>query len=134
MKSFFKKLFAVLISLTLFLSLFGCESKDTQKEDPPQKEVTLLEKEQVIDALERDIYNRSFPADSKEKEFMGLSDANAVGVDRDRFENEVLYPVPDEEDFVAVYDVREYGIFPENKDNAPALNILLKQIQERGRA
>ena len=33
MKSFFKKLFAVLISLTLFLSLFGCESKDTQKED-----------------------------------------------------------------------------------------------------
>jgi len=129
MKSFFKKLFAVLISLTLFLSLFGCESKDTQKEDPPQKEVTLLEKEQVIDALERDIYNRSFPADSKEKEFMGLSDANAVGVDRDRFENEVLYPVPDEEDFVAVYDVREYGIFPENKDNAPALNILLKQIK-----
>ena len=129
MKSFFKKLFAVLISLTLFLSLFGCESKDTQKEEPPQKEVTLLEKEQVIDALERDIYNRSFPADSKEKEFMGLSDANAVGVDRDRFENEVLYPVPDEEDFVAVYDVREYGIFPENKDNAPALNILLKQIK-----
>lgn len=95
MKSFFKKLFAVLISLTLFLSLFGCESKDTQKEDPPQKEVTLLEKEQVIDALERDIYNRSFPADSKEKGIYGLIRANAVGVDRDRFENEVLYPVPD---------------------------------------
>ncbi len=115
---------------------FGCGEKSGTKDpttdpdpEPETPQVTLLEKEEVIRALEEDIYSGSLPENSKEKEFMGLSDANAVGVDKERFENEVLYPVPERSEFSAVYDVTEYNLSSEKEDNAPDLNILLLQLK-----
>lgn len=127
---FFKRMCLWGICVAISLCLFGCEKGTDPTIDPdPPKEITYLDNEQVIAALDQSIYNNSLPENSIPENFVGLSDVNAVGVDRERFENEILYPVPERGEFSAVYNVAEYNISPDGKDNAPYLNILLGQLK-----
>ena len=61
---------------------------------------------------------------------VGLSDSTIVGVNQDRFENEVLYPVPADSEFGdRIYKVEDYGISTGADTNTRALNKLISDLE-----
>ncbi|MDR2201755.1 MAG: right-handed parallel beta-helix repeat-containing protein [Clostridiales bacterium] len=88
---------------------------------PPQ----IVSKEELMTTLSNGPYKNNIATDG----FIGLSDAASVGVDKDKFLNEVRYPVPADTAFAQIYDVTAHGILPSNADNSPALANLMTAVR-----
>lgn len=60
------------------------------------------------------------------EEDLGLSEMSNVGVDKNRFENEILYPVPEEG---TIYIAEDYGISQDNETNTGTINLFLQSLK-----
>lgn len=91
----------------------------------PDAGKTRVTQAELLARMTGSIFTEPVKADT----FSGLSDESAVGVNRDRFENEVLYPVPEDSAFAAVYNVTDYGLSTELANNAGKLKLLLNTVK-----
>lgn len=82
-----------------------------------------LERDEILTNLG----SSPFKDDMKEKENMGLSNIKEVGVDKEKFENEELYPCPNEGH---IYLAEDYNITPTGQNNSGNLSILLANITD----
>lgn len=155
----FSKLLSLLLVLCMLVSIFAsCKDKDngqtgdtdntadnttpdntpdnTPNDDPnnnkpndqpPADTVEYLEFDELCAELASSIYktDRNLGNDKK----FGLSDPSNVGIDKDRFENEVLYPVPADSEFVKIFNVTEYGVSTENENNSAAINAIIEEAK-----
>ena len=110
----------------------GCRPKgEPEKPEPtPPVETQTITAEEAVGRLSSSVYSGGFAENEEVEGGIGLTDANAVGVDRERFENEVLYPVPEQGTAgVTYYDANDYGISVQNADNAAYLEILFNTVR-----
>ena len=109
-------------------------SPGSEPEDPgtPPNQSRVLTAEEAIGRLSSSVYSSGFADNETVEENIGLSDFRSVGVDSERLETEVLYPVPERgTEGVTYYDVTDYGITPQNANNAPYLEILFNTVREQ---
>ena len=59
----------------------------------------------------------------------GLSNPSEVGVNQEKLENEVRYPIPVDSEFAHIFNVSEYGILPTANDNTAAFRVLLNAVK-----
>ncbi len=102
----FKKLFTILLALALIVSTAACDKNPQQSDstsggtsssgssEPEREETDLM-------TLTRSLTNSPYTDESLYTKSYGLSDPELVGVDKERFENEVLYPVPEDSEFAS---------------------------------
>ncbi len=145
---------SVLLVLCMLLSMVSCNEGDTSKDkdsensdnanntnnDPapddsskddvedegkPEENYTAL-----ADYL-KEMSLTPYRVEANVKEQIGLSDATSVGVDKDKYRNEELYPVP-EDDFFGkqIYNVWNFQIVPDGEDNAAKLNALIASLKD----
>lgn len=100
--------------------------KPSSSELPPSSSqgpaLTTVTTEQALNYLKSSYFSDPI----RTEENLGLSEMHNVGVDKDRYENEVLYEVPVGG---AVYNVADYDVTPEGTNNTFNLNAMLASIK-----
>ena len=84
--------------------------------------LTLKSQSEVLSILK----SSPFSSKIKTNDLIGLEKISDVGVDKTRFDNEILYPVPNEG---TVYIAEDYGITQDSDANTGTLSLLLKEIK-----
>ena len=84
--------------------------------------LTLKSQSEVLSILK----SSPFSSKIKTNDTIGLEKISDVGVDKTRFDNEILYPVPNEG---TVYIAEDYGITQDSDANTGTLSLLLKEIK-----
>lgn len=84
--------------------------------------LTLKSQNEVLSILK----SSPFSSKIKTNDLIGLGKISDVGVDKTRFDNEILYPVPNEG---TVYIAEDYGITQDSDANTGTLSLLLKEIK-----
>lgn len=95
-------------------------SQTTTSEDSSSSEENYDTLQEVMDNLN----SSAFSSDYICKENIGLSDMKNVGVNKQRFENEKLYNVPEG----TIYLAEDYNITPNGSNNSGNLSILLNNL------
>ena len=98
-----------------------------QQPDTPAVPDKVVELDEFLEAMASSVYKLT---DTVTEAKIGLTDSKNVGVDKNRFENEVLYAVPADSEFAHIYKVSDYGITTGNDNNSAALNALLKDLKD----
>lgn len=88
-------------------------------------EETISTKE-MLQRLNKSIYQTEI---SKTEENLGLSNPSLVGVDKDKLENEIRYPVPSDAEFQHIINVEDYGLSISAKDNTIQMNQLIEDLK-----
>ena len=101
------------------------DKKEDENMSPPLTD-KIVDLSTFIDSMSSSVYKLT---DTVTEAKIGLSDSKNVGVDKDRFENEILYPVPADSEFAHIYKVSEHGISVDNENNSLVLNALLKSLK-----
>ena len=132
---------ALLLALLMLVSLFACgEGKDPSTESQessqiPSSEESLPEESETGDnnavSVKEAIQTLSsslFQNNIVTKKSTVATDLSVMGVDQDKYDNEMLYPYPDT--FDHVYNVNDYGITPEQEpvQNSKKLNALFEEL------
>ncbi|MDR0831800.1 MAG: hypothetical protein LBM99_02760 [Bacillales bacterium] len=117
------------VSLSLSESSLSSESSEislssSSSESSESSQVKeMISKKEMLDTLK----NTPYIVDKDTESFIGLSKPYEVGVDEDRLQNEVLYPVPEVFDYE--YDLEDYGVLTSNANNYSAFNNFLNSIK-----
>lgn len=123
---------AVLLAVVLLLgTVAGC--KDARQEVPDDTE--QIQEDNGTDTPEKKMIKKLIEAEEKQvevdaKEFLGLSDCSAVGVDMNRFATEELLEV-NEADFDVVVDGAQHGMVADDlKDDSLAFDDALEAVKK----
>ena len=92
---------------------------------PPSTSIDDSEQMDTKDIL-NNLSNSPFSTKMKTKENLGLSNISEVGIDQNRFENEVLYEVPTEG---TIYNAEDIGITPDALNNSGTLSLFINSIK-----
>lgn len=92
---------------------------------PPVQEPETVSQNELLETMKQTVYQDNITASG-----IGLSSPKSVGVDREKFEEEVRYPVPEEGEFARVINASEYGISSRSKDNTGAVESLIASLQK----
>ncbi len=103
------------------------ENENENENVPEAPTPTVLGVKELIEELTSTRFASYVAADKK----MGITDASVIGIDKERFENEKLYPVPADSECAHVIDVSDHGVTPESADNSDALALLLATLVEK---
>ncbi len=91
-----------------------------------QERRNVVSDKQFLENLHKDVYSSGeYPT----SEGWALSDAGNVGVNKERLENETLYPVPTEN--VTTYLASEAGIVEDGTNNAGKLTNLINSLADK---
>lgn len=91
-----------------------------------QERRNIVSDKQFLENLHKDVYSSGeYPT----SEGWALSDAGNVGVNKERLENETLYPVPTEN--VTTYLASEAGIVEDGTNNAGKLTNLINSLTDK---
>lgn len=134
------KVLALFLALVMLFGAVACTRKDPEDSNadnitgtnPDEPEAPVIIPDKVVDlktflnAMASSAYKLT---DTVTDAKIGLSDSKNVGVDKDRFENEILYPVPADSEFAHIYKVSEHGISTDSENNSRDLNALLKSLK-----
>ena len=93
---------------------------------PPSTSIDDSEQMDTKDIL-NNLSNSPFSTKMKAKENLGLSNISEVGIDQNRFENEVLYEVPTEG---TIYNAEDIGITPDALNNSGTLSLFINSIKD----
>ncbi len=92
---------------------------------PSSSTLTPPPNQMETDELLHNLQSSPYSTLMSEKENLGLSDVKSVGIDQDKFENEVLYQVPTEG---TIYVAEDIGVTSDAPNNSGTLSIFLKNI------
>lgn len=95
-------------------------SQTTTSEDSSSSEENYNTLQEVMDNLNASAFSSDYIC----KENIGLSDMKNVGVNKQRFEKEKLYDVPEG----TIYLAEDYNITPDGSNNSGNLSILLSNL------
>lgn len=96
------------------------DNTQSNTESNSSEKVDYASLSSVLDGLSGDAYQNGLECE----ENIGLDDEKSVGVDRNRFENEELYPIPEG----TVYLAEDYGISQDGTSNSEKLSLLLSDL------
>ncbi len=91
-----------------------------ESESNSSEKIDYASVSEVLDGLNSSPYQNGITCE----ETIGLSDTKNVGVDRERFETENCYPIPEG----TVYLAEDYGITQEGTNNSGSLSLLLSKL------
>ncbi len=91
--------------------------------------VEIVEVGEFLDLMASSVYKIT---DTVTEAKIGLTDSKNVGVDKERFENEILYPVPEDSSFAKIYKVTDHGISTENTGlvNSAKFKEFIAEVKE----
>ncbi len=99
------------------------ENPDDSK-DPPAEVFEEVDLDTLIEKLTSSIYSDKIKATS----FVGLSDASLVGIDKDKLD-EILYPIPADDECAKVINVNEKGVLPNGEDCSEAFKTVIAELE-----
>lgn len=134
------KLFALLLPITLIacsnkssivtssenrssISSIGSTPSNTSSNNSSSasSSIELTNSKEIIENLKGSPYQMKMNSG----ENLGLNDISSVGINQSRFDNETLYPIPDEG---TIYIAEDYGISFDGINNSGNLSLLLSNI------
>jgi len=104
-------------------SLEESSSISSSSEETEPVDIQQVNKVQALNSLRSSLYSDAI----KTSDNIGLKTLYNVGVNEEKYEDEVLYPVPSNN--VTVYKVSDYNITTNGSDNARNLNNLLTDLK-----
>ena len=104
-------------------------TNDQENEGPAPDGAITLPTEELCAALASSIYQIDSQIPIKNDKNFGLTEPMEVGINKDRFENEVLYPVPDDSEFVKIFNVTDYEVSTESENNSAAINAIIEEAK-----
>lgn len=100
------------------------EDNNQNEEDNKPAEPTVVD----FDGLVEKLGSSPFRDFIKTKGKFGISDATLIGVNKDRFENEILYAFPADSEFVEIIKLADHG-FGANKSDTENSSIIDQALQ-----